>query len=76
MLAGWRPYDSRVIQRRQYFANLHVTFIFIVVTNVDVSSDFFFFSASLDLQSIRDDEASNFLKCFDRCSDYFMEITS
>ena len=44
-----------------WFDNLHLTFIFIAVINVDVSSDFFFFSAVLDLQSIRDDDATNFL---------------
>ena len=40
VLAGWRPYDSRVIKRRQHFVskylfvNLHLTFSYIVGIDV------------------------------------------
>ena len=73
VLAGWRPYDSRAIKRRQYFVSengssiyikpyfhccYRCCYMYIMDVNKDVSSDFLIFSALLDLQSIRDDEAT------------------
>ena len=47
----------------KWFVNLHLTFIFIVVmyihlVDVNIQVGFSFFSAFLDLQSIRDDETT------------------
>ena len=68
-LALRRPYDSRAIRRGQYFVSKYGSsfnlyfhccyrccYMYIVDVNKDVNSDFLFFSAFLDLYSIRDDE--------------------